>query len=315
MQKKIKYSVVIPAYNEELVLQVSYERLTQVMIGMGESYELIFINDGSRDKTREILLGLNEADQHVKVLDFSRNFGHQVAVTAGLEHASGDAVVIIDADLQDPPELIPEMVKKWREGFDVVYGKRKKRKGETFFKKFTASAFYRFLRKMSGQPIPVDTGDFRLVDRRVVDAICAMKEHNRFLRGMFAWIGFRQCPVEYERDARFAGETKYTLKKMVKLASDGIVSFSAKPLKIATVAGIVVMFLSVIYALVMLIVALCGNMVSYVHFLFALLFLLNGLCLCCIGLLGSYLGRVYDEVKGRPVYLLQGKYGFDEPIE
>ena len=227
-----KVSVVIPMYYEEEVANECYKRMKGVLTAIANyEYEIVFINDGSKDKTLEILEEIAKEDKNVKVLSFSRNFGHQCAVTAGIKHVSGDAIVIIDADLQDPPELIPEMLKLWEQGYEVIYGKRKLREGESKFKLLTAKMFYQTLNALSDVDIPKDTGDFRLVDKKVVDVINELPEHNKFLRGLFSWVGFKQTPFEYERKERFAGETKYPLKKMLKLASDGIISFSTKPLK------------------------------------------------------------------------------------
>ena len=234
---KTLISVIVPLYNEEEVIGESYRRLTQVMSSMEEDYELIFVNDGSRDKTFDLARGIQEKDPHVVLVDFSRNFGHQIAITAGMDMTRGDAVIVIDADLQDPPELIPKMVEMWRGGAEVVYGKRASRQGETAFKKLTAFCYYRVLDALSGWKIPKDTGDFRLMDRKVADVLRSMPEHNRFLRGMVSWLGFRQVPLEFVREERFAGTTKYPLKKMLKLASDGIVSFSGKPFGIMRVLG------------------------------------------------------------------------------
>jgi glycosyltransferase involved in cell wall biosynthesis len=239
-------SVIVPMYNEEEVIPETYRRLTKVMEGFGESYEIIFINDGSRDNTKAMLSELCKTDKRVKMIDFARNFGHQIAITAGMDYAAGECMVIIDGDLQDPPELIPEMIKIWRSGYDVVYGKRKARQGETFFKKFTAKAFYRILGKLTDIDIPVDTGDFRLIDRRVCEALKQLPERNRYVRGLMSWVGFKQTAIEFERSERFAGETKYPLKKMLKLAMDGIMSFSYKPLKIASYLG--TLFISYIRA-------------------------------------------------------------------
>jgi len=218
-------------YNEEEVIAESYKRLNAVLSELGEEYEMIFINDSSRDKTMEIMLPIQAADKHVRIIEFARNFGHQTAVTAGMKYAQGDAALIIDADLQDPPKLIPQMLEKWREGYQVVYGKRLKRDGESAFKLITANMFYKVINSLTGNMVPRDTGDFRLIDRCVLDVMNAMPEHNRFLRGMGSWVGFRQYAFEYHRDKRFAGETKYPLKKMIKLAKDGIISFSNKPLE------------------------------------------------------------------------------------
>ncbi len=308
-------SVVIPAYNEEEVLAASFARLDAAMRGIGEPYELIFVNDGSRDGTAGILKGLAEAHEAVRALHFSRNFGHQIAVTAGLDAAEGDAVVIIDCDLQDPPEVIPEMVAKWREGFDVVYGKRAKREGETAFKKLTAWGFYRAINGLSGVKMPEDTGDFRLVSRAAADAVRAMPEHNRYLRGMFTWIGFRQAEVLYNRDKRFAGETKYPLKKMLKLAMDGMLSFSLKPLAWITWLGGLLAAGGGLWLLILLVLALIGHDCLGTASLAALALLLSGAIIGSIGILGAYLGRAYDEVRGRPLYFIASKDGYllEEP--
>ena len=249
-----KISVIIPMYYEEEVAEECYKRMTFVLqIIENYDYEIICINDGSKDKTLTILENLAIKDKRLKVLSFSRNFGHQCAVTAGLKFVTGDVIVIIDADLQDPPELIPEMLKLWEAGNDVIYGKRKTRDGESVFKLFTAKMFYKTLNALSDVEIPKDTGDFRLVDRKVVDTINSLPEHNKFLRGLFSWVGYKQIPFQYERKERFAGKTKYPLKKMLKLASDGIISFSTKPLKIVGGLGIisiVISFILLIYALI-----------------------------------------------------------------
>jgi glycosyltransferase involved in cell wall biosynthesis len=307
------FSVIVPAYNEQEVLHESYKRLKSTMDGLNEPYELLFVNDGSRDDTQKILQELSSADQNVKVLQFSRNFGHQIAVTAGLDHASGQAIVIIDCDLQDPPEVVVQMVEKWREGYDVVYGKRKKREGESVFKKLSAFLFYRTLQSMSSQPIPLDTGDFRLIDRKVRDALCAMPEHNRFLRGMVSWVGFKQTPVEYHRDARWAGETKYPLSKMLKLAGDGITAFSVKPLGLSVALGAITCVLSLLFILVWLVLMWCGvyRMPGYAYGI-AVLACLSGIIMLLLGIIGTYIGRIFDEAKGRPHYLLYQKINFSE---
>ncbi|MEZ4357268.1 MAG: glycosyltransferase family 2 protein [Eubacteriales bacterium] len=297
-----KYSVVVPAFNEEEVIEMSYERLSDVMKEIGD-YEIIFINDGSRDNTFNILKSIAKEDKAVKVLSFSRNFGHQEAVSAGLEYASGDAVIIIDADLQDPPEAIPHMIKMWQKGTDIVYGKREKRKGETFLKKFTAWGFYRFLNALGAQKIPRDTGDFRLIDRKVVNQLKNMPEKNRFLRGMSAWTGFSQEPYIYVRDERAAGKTKYNLKKMAKLAGDGITSFSNRPLKIPIVTGCIMMPLSLAY-LIVSIVLNAVNIWDSMHIIFSVLFLMVSLIFIFLGIMGIYIGRIFDEVKGRPTYII-----------
>ncbi len=305
----MKYSVIIPAFNEQEVLPLSYPRLKAVMDTLGEDYELIFVNDGSRDNTLTQLKELAEKDKHVRVISFSRNFGHQEAVSAGMASASGQAVVIIDCDLQDPPEVIPEMVKKWQAGADIVYGQRVKRQGESVFKKLTAWGYYRILRALGGQYIPANTGDFRLIDRKVCDTLTAMPEKNRFLRGMAAWSGFKAEPVEFVRDERAAGQTKYSLKKMLKLAGDGVTSFSNKPLKAPMVLGITLTLLSLCY-LVVSVVLTALSIWQLMHVMFALVFLLLGLLFVSLGIFGLYLGRIYDEAKGRPIYIIDEKINF-----
>lgn len=298
-----KLSVVIPAYNEEAVLDLFYTRMTEVLDGFGCDYELVFVDDGSADRTWEMLSALAARDRRVIALRFARNFGHQTAVTAGMDAATGDAVVVIDADLQDPPEVIGDMIERWKQGYDVVYGKRLKREGETFFKKFTAAVYYRLLRMMSASEIPLDTGDFRLLDRRVVDAMCSMREHNRFLRGLSAWTGFSQCAVEYVRHERAAGSTKYTLKKMLKLASDGIIGFSSKPLTLSFWTGCGVLGLTGLCMIALLVVQIIRGF-ALLPWVLALLFLLVGGLFIASGVIGAYIARIYDEVKGRPIYIL-----------
>lgn len=297
-------SVVVPLYNEEEVIGESYRRLTAVLSAMEEDYELIFVNDGSRDNTFSLAKQLEENDPHVVLVDFARNFGHQMAVTAGVEQAKGDVVVIIDADLQDPPELIPQMVEMWKNGAEVVYGKRVSRKGESAFKKMTAFCYYRVLDALSGWKIPKDTGDFRLMDRRVVDVLRAMPEHNRFLRGMVSWVGFRQEPIEFVREERFAGETKYPLKKMLKLAADGIISFSGKPFGIIRWTG-GVLFVAGLLLLLALLIALAFTAVSGWLYVIAAILAVGGLNLLALGLCGVYFERMYDELKGRPLYIVR----------
>lgn len=313
MSEKVLCSVVIPVYNEELVVEETCKRLKAVMDSTAKSYELIFVNDGSRDKTAAIVSQLCEADSTLKFIDFSRNFGHQLAITAGMDYATGDCIVVIDADLQDPPEVIPEMIKKWSEGYDVVYGKRIKRKGETLFKKVTAKFFYRFLKSMTDVDIPVDAGDFRLIDRKVCDALKSMNEKSRYIRGIISWLGFRQAGVEYVRDKRFAGETKYPLKKMLKFAFDAITSFSYKPLKLASYAGMVISALSFIYLLVVLYQRIFTDSTTagWASTLAVSLFF-NGIVLIILGIIGEYIGRIYDEVKGRPLYIVRETKNMDE---
>lgn len=303
------YSIIIPCYNEQEVIQETHRRLSLVMQGMDGDYELIYVNDGSKDNTPNLLNDLQEKDAHVRVIHFARNGGHQIAVSAGLDHASGDALVIIDADLQDPPEVIPEMAAKWREGYDVVYGQRRSRKGESRFKKLTAEVYYKLLQKLAGDIFPRNTGDFRLVDRKVADVIRSMPEHARYLRGMFAWAGFKQTPLLFDRDKRFAGETHYPLKKMLKLAADGIISFSDKPLMLPLALGACLGVFSGLGFLILLILLILG-ISGGLWWLAMLMVLLTALVLVSIGIEGRYLARVYDEVKGRPLYVVAEKRGF-----
>lgn len=305
------YSVIVPCYNEEAVLLETHRRLTKVMQAMDGDYEIIYVNDGSRDMTPQILETLHEEDKCVKALMFARNAGHQMAVSAGLDYASGDAIVIIDADLQDPPEVIPQMAARWRAGAQVVYGQRKKRDGETFFKKFTASVYYQSLAKLTNGMVPRDTGDFRLVDKQVADVIRGMPEHARFLRGMFAWAGFKQEALLYDRDKRFAGETHYPLKKMLKLAADGVFSFSNKPLKAAWMTGLVWTALGCFIAFILLICLLFGVQ-GGLWWLASLMMVLSGNLLICLGIAGEYIGRIYDESRQRPLYIVARALGFDE---
>ena len=307
----IRYSVVIPVFNEESVVAECYRRLKSVMDSTGESYELIFVNDGSRDKTEGLVSEICSLDSRVKLISFSRNFGHQTAITAGMDHSVGQAVVVIDADLQDPPEVILEMIKKWKEGYDVVYGKRISREGETVFKKVTSKLFYRLLRHMTNVDIPVDTGDFRLVDRKVCDVLSSMTEQNRYVRGLVSWAGFRQTAVLFHRKERFAGETKYPFRKMVKFALDGITTFSYKPLKLATYLGFFVSFLSFLYLLVVLYLKLFTEQtVSGWASVLSVSLIFNGVVLMILGIIGEYIGRIYDETKNRPLSVIREKKGF-----
>ena len=306
MTKKL-ISVVIPMYFEEAVAEECYQRLTKVMVELERDYqyELVFVNDGSTDRTLEILTKIAAKDQHVRVLSFSRNFGHQIAVTAGVDRARGAAVVIIDADLQDPPELILEMIKLWQQGYEVVYAKRKKREGETWFKLITAKYFYRILAKLTEVNIPTDTGDFRLLDRKVVEVLKQMPERNRFLRGMVSWVGFKQIPLEYERKERFAGETKYPLKKMLKFAFDGIYSFSTKPVKYFQTLGVFLVLVAVVDFLGMLLGQLvAGNAFNGWSVVILLLIFFSGVQLIALGVMGEYLTRIYEESKDRPLYII-----------
>lgn len=301
-------SVVVPVYNEEEVINESYRRLTEVLEKTGETYELIFVNDGSRDRTLELALEICANDKRVKLIDFARNFGHQLAITAGMDASSGDAVVVIDADLQDPPEVIPLMLEKWREGYEIVYGKRLKRQGESAFKKLTAKVFYRTLDKLTDVDIPVDTGDFRLIDRKVCDALKKVPEHNRYVRGIVSWLGYKSCPVEFERQKRFAGTTKYPLKKMIRFASDAIMSFSYKPLKLATLFGSLALLTSVVG---LILYAIFGLLNPVTSLLIAAIFF-AGLLFICLGIVGSYIARMCDEVRNRPLYLIRNKHNFED---
>ncbi|HTG88109.1 MAG TPA: glycosyltransferase family 2 protein [Pyrinomonadaceae bacterium] len=305
-------SVIVPCYNEQDVLRATHERLTAVLAGMSWlDYELIFVNDGSHDDTQLILAQLQHVDRHVRVLLFSRNFGHQIAVTAGLEEASGDAVVIIDSDLQDPPEVIPQMVQLWRDGNDVVYGLRTDRQGESTFKLWTAKVFYRLINRLSETKMPFDAGDFRLLDRRVVDIINSMPERARFLRGMVSWAGFRQVSLPYERAPRHAGTSKYPFRKMLNFAMDGIISFSLVPLKLAIWTG----FMAIWIAVAGIIVAIADRLLDR-HLtrgwasLFVAVLFMGGVQLVSLGIIGEYLGRIYTEVKRRPLYVVQERLGF-----
>lgn len=303
--ESVRFSVVVPVFNEEEVLQETYRRLTGVMEGLGSSYEIVFVDDGSKDRSPGILDRLAQHDPRVRVIHFSRNFGHQAAITAGMDYARGEAVIVIDADLQDPPEVIPEMVAKWQEGYEVVYGRRVKREGETFFKRCTASFFYRFLRFMTDIDIPLDTGDFRLLDRKVVEVMKLLREKNRFIRGLVAWAGFRQVALPYVRHRRFAGTTKYPLRKMLKLAWDGITAFSNKPLKVAAYLGLALSLFSFLYLVVIVVAKLLGkSTVPGWASLAVINLFFSGVILIILGIMGEYLGRIYDEAKNRPLYIV-----------
>lgn len=307
------YSVIVPLYNEEAVVQDSYERIREVMDTTGEPYEIIFINDGSKDSTYQKVREILKKDKNVKLISFSRNFGHQSAITAGMDYCTGQAVIVIDADLQDPPEVMLKMIEKWKEGYEVVYGKRIKRKGETLFKKATAKIFYRILSKTTDVEIPIDTGDFRLIDRKVCDALKAMPERNRYVRGLISWLGFRQTGVEFVREKRLAGETKYSMKKMFKLAWDGITAFSNAPLKLATYIGVSISAVSFLYLLVVICQKLfTDTTVQGWASLVAISLFFNGVILIVLGIIGEYIRRIYDEAKGRPIYIISEKIGFDE---
>ena len=309
-----KISVVVPMYFEEEVANECYNRTKKTLNTLENyEYEIIFVNDGSKDQTLAILENIAKNDNNVKILSFSRNFGHQAAVTAGLKYTTGDVVAIMDADLQDPPEVIAEMIKLWEQGNEVIYAKRKSREGESKFKLFTAKMFYKVLNGLSDVEIPKDTGDFRLADRKVIDVINSLPEHNKFLRGLFSWVGFKQIPIEYERKERFAGKTKYPLKKMLKLASDGITSFSTKPLKILGALGLISVIASIIiliYALISYIFNLNQLTAGWTSIMVTVTFL-GGMQLLSIWLISEYIGKIYDESKGRPEYIIDKKINID----
>ena len=303
---KITYSIVAPIYNELENIQELYRRVKEVMDSTGETWELILVDDGSTDGSTEVICALAKEDKRVRPVIFARNFGHQIAITAGWDYARGAAVVIIDADLQDPPELILEMAKKWKEGYEVVYAVRAEREGESWFKLWTASLFYRIIYRITDVKIPLDTGDFRLMDRKVVDVLKQMRERHRFPRGMSAWVGFKQIGVEYKRAARVAGETKYPFRKMFRLALNAITSFSYFPLQVATFFGFASAGLAIIAIPPVVYLRMTGSQAFFgqATTLIAVLFL-GGVQLISLGVLGEYIGRLYDEAKGRPLYIVR----------
>lgn len=307
-------SILAPVFNEEPVLPELYRRVRTVMDATPYSWELLLVNDGSRDRSAEVIRELHEQDERVKGISFSRNFGFQVAVSAGLDYARGQAVILADADLQDPPEVFPRMIEKWQEGYDVVYGVRSSREGESWFKVLTAKLFYRLIYRITDVEIPLDTGDFRLMDRRVVNAVRRMPERNRFLRGMVPWIGFRQTGIPYERRARYAGESKFSsVRQMLPFAIDAITSFSYLPLQLATYMGFGLAFASLIAIIVVVALRLFGPsspLLGQATTLVVVLFL-GGVQLISLGIIGEYLGRIYDEVKGRPLYVIDKVWGYD----
>lgn len=313
------FSVVAPVYNEEQLIGEFCRRVIAALEPLGEPFELVLVNDGCRDRSPEIMRELHERDPRIKVINFSRNFGHQIAITAGTDYATGKAVIVIDSDLQDPPEVIPDLIARWREGYQVVYGVREEREGETWFKKTTAAIFYRLIVRITNVKIPVDTGDFRLMDRKVVDALKRMREHHRFMRGLSAWVGFRQTGVPYRRHARTAGTTKYPLRKMLRFALDGITSFSYLPLQLATYLGFIVAAISMIFLIVVFVMRLANPAAAEPAFygqastLASVLFL-GAVQLISLGIIGEYVGRIYDEVKGRPLYIVAETLGIDEAV-
>jgi glycosyltransferase involved in cell wall biosynthesis len=306
-------SVVIPCMNEEQVLRETNHRLLTVLEKAAVNFEIVYVDDGSTDSTPDVLRQLQTQDARLRVVRFSRNFGHQIAITAGLEHASGDAVVILDADLQDPPEVILEFLAKWLDGYDVVYGVRTERDGETIFKLWTAKFFYRFISRLSDTHIPVDTGDFRLMDRRVVDSLLSMPERDRFVRGMVTWLGFSQIAVPYRRAPRAAGSTKFSLFKMLRFALDGIFSFSILPLRLATWTGFAASALAILGIIIVLLdkyLAVPGMVKGWSSTVIAVLFI-GGVQLICLGIIGEYVGRIYGETKRRPLYVVRERMGFE----
>lgn len=304
----VKYSVVVPCYNEEEIIESTYNRLKEVLDKLKDSYEIIFVNDGSYDETEQIISKICKKDKSVKLINFSRNFGHQMAISAGLKNVKGDAIIITDADLQDPPELIYEMIEKWKEGYDVVYGKRRDRKGETFFKKTTASLFYKFLNFLTDNKIPENVGEFRLIDKRVCRVINDLNEKRRFMRGLVSWVGFKQVEVLYDREERTAGETKYNLKRMINLAEDGIFSFSYKPLKLSMITGIFLFISSFLYFVFLLLSKnkeSSSKVICFISFISGLNFIYNGIT-------NEYIERIHETTQDRPLYIIKNRVNFNK---
>lgn len=310
-------SVIVPCYNEEQVIVETNRQLVAALEAIEDiNFEIVYVDDGSHDKTADLLREIRSRDSHTRIVRLSRNFGHQLAVSAGLEHAAGDAAVIIDADLQDPPEVIPEMIARWRDGYHVVYGMRTDRPGETAFKLWTAKLFYRFINRLSKVKIPLDVGDFRLIDRRVIDVLLSMPERDRFLRGMVSWIGFRQVAVMYSRAERRAGESKYPLFKMLQFAADGVLSFSLTPLRLALWVGFLsigMAFAGILYALVVRLYT--KDYVKGWASIFTAVLFIGGAQLVTLGIIGEYIGRIYAEVKRRPLYVVEERLGFADGVK
>ena len=299
------FTVIAPIFNELENLPLLYARVKEVMDSTGEAWELILVDDGSSDGSTDLMRKLAEEDDRVRPVIFARNFGHQIAVTAGMDYSRGQAVTIIDADLQDPPEVILDLIAKWREGYQIVYAVRSEREGESWFKLTTASLFYKLIFKITDVKIPLNTGDFRLIDRKALEVINSMRERNRFLRGMGAWVGFKQIGVEYKRHARYAGQTHYPLKKMVQLALNAITGFSTYPLKLLSTGGVFLVGLSLFLLLIYLLLAIFNNFdLTYILATWLSLIFLSGILLIGMGILGEYIGRTYDEAKGRPLYIV-----------
>lgn len=310
MVKRPMLSVVVPAYNEAEGLAAFHSRLSDVMNALGESWEVVYVNDGSHDATLDILECLHEADPHTAVVNLSRNFGKEIATTAGLDHARGDAVIVIDADLQDPPEVIPELVAAWHRGFDMVYGQRRSREGETWLKRATAAAFYRVMRNWGDAPLPPNAGDFRLMSRRAVDALLQLREQHRFMKGLFAWIGFPRCAIPYDRAPRSAGHSKWTYWRLWNLAIEGFTSFSVVPLKVATYLGLAVAAFATVFGLQLVLrTLLFGNPVPGYSSLMTVVLFLGGAQMMILGVIGEYLGRVFNETKHRPLYITERYLG------
>lgn len=310
-----QYSLIIPIYNEEETIPELYRRVKAIMQSLDGMVELILVNDGSGDRSLPLIRELRDRDPSVCYLSLARNFGHQTAVTAGLNFARGQVIVVLDADLQDPPELIPQMIEQWRQGYQVVYAQRLKRKQEGWFKRFTAYTFYRLLKRLADVDIPADTGDFCLMDRQVVDVLNAMPERNRYIRGLRAWIGFRQTAVRFERDPRFAGEVKYTFRKSFSLALNSLIAFSRVPLRLATYIGLIAAVLALLMAFIVLYWRIYqpNSPVTGLATIAIAVFFLGSVQLLCIGILGEYIGRIYEEVKDRPLYTLGEVGGFESP--
>ncbi|MFB6367834.1 glycosyltransferase family 2 protein [Paenibacillus elgii] len=309
----LKLSLIVPMYNEGSNISYFYNRITKVLEEIGYRYEIICINDGSKDDTMLHLMELNKKDSRIKIINLSRNFGKEIAMSAGLNAAKGDAIIPIDADLQDPPELIPELIDKWLAGYDVVYATRTKREGETWAKKATAKLFYKFMRKITNIDIPADTGDFRLMSRRVVDALNQLPEHHRFMKGLFSWVGFKQTGVSYQREPRHAGKSSFNYWKLWNFAIEGITSFSFAPLKMSSYLGFIVSFLSVLYMLFLIVRTIFfGNEVPGYPSLMVTILFFGGVQLMSLGFIGEYVGRIYNESKRRPLYFVSDQIGFDE---
>jgi polyisoprenyl-phosphate glycosyltransferase len=310
----IRLSVVLPVFNEQELVPTLFRRVSDVLAAMGISYEIIFVNDGSRDGSWDAIVTAARSDARTKAINLSRNFGHQVAITAGLEASRGDAVVVMDSDLQDPPEVIPDLFAKFLEGYDVVYAQRRRRAGETWVKKITAKVFYRVMRRMTSLDMPVDTGDFRLMSRRVVDDLARFPEQHRFIRGLVSWVGYSQAPVLYDRDRRYGGRTKFSMAKMVVFAFDGITSMSIQPLRLASHFGLALSVLSFAGMLAVVVYKLAGGagLIPGWTSLFVAALFLGGIQLMALGLLGEYIGRIHEEVKQRPMYLVRDRVNIDE---